>query len=737
MMLLKQVAFLLKTKQKDNFMKETHNTISLNGSWKYSAEPVSDNVVNSNFTDDSWADIIIPTNWTIKNIEEEIVWFRKKFTIEERHCAARAIMLHFKGVDYKATVWLNGHKLGEHQGYFQPFSFEVTKYLNKTGINYLVVKVECLQEKGKPWFDHKKYIKGVLNHHDCRPGGAWSKRGQEKNSGGIWQDVYLACEESLALNKILITPYPTKDNKEGLLKVNLFLNNRSPDSTFTDIKINVRPKNFTGQASEYRTEKLIAHGLNEFTLPLKVKKPQLWWTHDLGQQNLYECEVEIYHNKKLEASQLVTFGFREIKVDNKWNVLLNGKKIFLRGTNYISSQYLSEMSEIKYATDIELIKQANCNAVRVHAHVEKEIFYNQCDEAGLFVWQDFPLQWGYSDSDNFKKEAIKQIGEMVELLFNHPAIFLWCCHNEAPWSTWFMTMKKTKRLKNPWQNYQLDKMLYRKVLATDYSRHVLKNSGSTDAHKYPGWYYGNYKEFTQTPGFPLVSEFGAQSLPRIELLEKMFTPDELDFKTNKGAQSWKYHNWQAQPMLKIAKVDSGQKLSDFVKNSQEYQARLIKFAIESYRRAKRDGMKGCFQFMFVDPWPAITWSVVDYERGLKKGYDALKIGFQPVLPSVEYTQETFTSREQFSVALWIINDTDNKYTDTEMQWEIRQGAGSTPIVNGSTSVEIEKNDAKSVIALENLKKLSAGDFSLQVKIISKSKGVLGTNAYNFKIKNNN
>jgi beta-mannosidase len=309
------------------------------------------------------------------------------------------------------------------------------------------------------------------------------------------------------------------------------------------------------------------------------------------------------------------FGIREIKITPKWNFILNGRNFFPRATNIIPTQWLSEYTAQKAKGDVKMMKDANLNGVRVHAHVNREEFYSACDEAGLFVWQDFALQWSYEATDSFTRNACRQIKEMVRLLYNHPSILVWCCHNEPSFN-----------------KDELDPVLARAVKEEDDSRFVDTQSDFR-YHPYPGWYWDD-SVLRDAPGgigpeTTFYSEFGAQALPGVETLRKMFTPKELwppDWK------KWALHDFQYMQTFNIAKIDIGKSIQEFVKNSQKYQAYAVKEYIQGFRMKKYKPMNGYFQFMFVDCWPSITWSVVDYYRKPKEGYEALKTASQPLLP---------------------------------------------------------------------------------------------------------
>ncbi len=140
--------------------------------------------------------------------------------------------------------------------------------------------------------------------------------------------------------------------------------------------------------------------------------------------------------KKRPHPPCSVFAPSKLSKDFRWFV--NGKPYFIRGSNYIGSQWLSETLFPEAATskthpfgggagddfftrDVALAKQANLNMLRVHAHVLPHEFHAACDRAGILVWQDFPLQWGYSDEPDFQAEAERQMRQCLRFFITiHP-----------------------------------------------------------------------------------------------------------------------------------------------------------------------------------------------------------------------------------------------------------------------------------------------------------------------------
>lgn len=617
--------------------------LSLNGKWKYSLESVPDD-------DSDWDEMLLPANWYLRGLDfAGTVYFQKSFQLDEKP-ADKEFWLSFKGVDYFADVYLNGVFVGHHEGYFQPFMFNVTEIIGEE--NSLLVRVSSPREEKPVWPSHKMLIKGVLNHHDCRPGSWDPEHGQDYNTGGIWNDVDLLITNKIRVSNVKISP-KIESEKTARIIAQIEIENLGNSKEVT-IGIEIEPANFSGDKFSKHRRVFLGKGKRREFFVQTIKRPEMWWTWDRGDPNLYYLTVVVRDGESLLDSVRERFGIREVRVDSGWNWYLNGQRIFVRGTNIIPTQWLSEYTPDLIATDMRLLREANVNAVRVHAHVNREEFYSACDENGFMVWQDFALQWWYSRSDDFAEKAVSQIKDMVNTFYNHPCIVVWCCHNEPD----------LRQLRS------LDSLLLTAAKEEDATRYV-DLASTTEFHIYPGWYEEDYRKFSKLLAQPFCNEFGAQALPNVETMKKMMPQEDL---WPPNWERWAFHDFQYRQTFQIAKVELGESLEEFVANSQNYQYRLLKYAIETYRRAKYNPMTGIFQFMFVDCWPSITWSVVDYYRQPKKGYYALKTGFQPVLVSIEIGDSVKPNNKGF---IWIVNDLRKSYSEARLVYRLEDEAGNT------------------------------------------------------------
>ncbi|TET48908.1 MAG: beta-galactosidase [Anaerolineales bacterium] len=597
-------------------------TLLLDGTWSYET------------ADGQKGEMDIPSNWHQAGLPNYagIVTFRRSFQLDESWRGNRTT-LRFLGVDYRAKVWLNGDLLGTHEGYFQPFGFDASGSL-KVGENEVVVEVDSPNDPPEIWPNAKTLVKGVLSHHDCRPGSWNPERGQDGNTGGIWNSVQLVRHSPAYLERVRVAPVLLPD---GSARLRLTCRLSSRDNGEGERRLQVKPANFKGKVLKSSRPVSLTAGTQAVDAVLRIDKPSLWWPWDQGDQPLYQAEVTLVVDGQPVDAVSERFGIRQIEIDEGWVFRINGRRFFPRGTNIIPAQWLSEYDEEKIATDVRLLREANVNFVRVHAHVNRDELYAACDEAGILVWQDFALQWSYEESDEFEQQAAGQMRDMIDWLYNHPSIVVWCCHNEPSVN-----------------RHTLDPLLEQVAREEDSTRYV-DIASDYSYHPYPGWYFGRYEEFRGLPAAPFVNEFGAQALPNVETLREMFTPEQM---WPPDWEEWAWRDFQHLETFAIAGVEMGESIEEFVENSQQYQAQLLKFAIEHYRAAKYRRATGLFQFMFVEFWPSITWAVVDYYRRPKKGYEALKRAFQPVLPVIQTWRRVWVrgGRGGVRYAISVVND---------------------------------------------------------------------------------
>jgi beta-mannosidase len=702
---------------------------SLEGTWKVLPGNLAPaNAYLPDVDDSAWGTLQVPGNWHLQGQDfAGIVWYRRHFQMADVP-SGRLVKLQFDAVDYAADVWVNGHYAGYHEGYFEPFSFYIQPYL-APGDNLLVVRVNSPNETPEAWSLHKRLIKGVLSHHDTRPGGAWSARGQEQNTGGIWGAVALSAPTTVDIRRVQVTTRPeTGDSWLVAMDVEFFESGRDGPLR---LEARIGPQSFTSTSSPEPPAALAftpAGGVQTVHLETRVASPRLWWTWDQGEPNLYRVTLRASDGDQVLAESAVNFGFRSIQVDRQtrqWR--LNGRPVFLRGTNYISSQWLSEMMPARLGFDLELMKHANINAIRVHAHLESEAFYSQCDEKGVLVWQDFPLQWGYDEDPAFVREASRQATGMVAWLYNHPSIGAWTLQNETPFDADWMKYKY--RDYQPEQNRLLNDTLARVVADADPTRWVHAYS-TTGEHQWLGWYSGSWLDFAKPSREAIVSEYGAQALPGLPSLRRIFTEAELWPTTDAQWEKWEFHNFQRHETFDLAGVARGANIDEFIANTQRYQARLIQFAAESYRRQKYAPITAIFEFLFNEDWPSINWGVVDYWRSPKPGYDALRVAYQPVLPSIAWSKDHWPAGEIPSMALWIVNDLARGFPGAELSSTLR--ISGQILAQSAQHVDILPDSSVRVNSL-SFPGLNPGRYSLLVALRQAGGEPLGENAFEFTV----
>jgi beta-galactosidase/beta-glucuronidase len=395
---------------------------NLNGSWQYAVLPASAQTIPTTYA----GNILVP--FAIESAlsgvgkvvgKDSALWYQRTVTIPATF-KNRRTLLHFGAVDWQCDVYVNGKKVGAHQGGYDPFSIDITTALNKSGNQQIAVRIwdptdEGPQPRGKQ-----------VN----KPNGIWYTP-----VTGIWQTVWLEAVPQTYISSI----NPTPDIDKSVIRVATKIENPQPGD---QVVISA------WKGAEMIAEQTIAPGTE---VSLSIPNAELW---SPSKPFLYDLKVAVLQKNKKTDEVSSYFAMRKISVapDNNGiqRMLLNNEFVFQYGPLdqgwWPDGLYTAPTDEaLKF--DIAQTKAMGFNMIRKHVKVEPARWYNHCDRLGILVWQDMPSgdlgnRWesrpgiygNASDKDRTaESEAIyrNEWRAIMEKLYPFPSIVVWVPFNEG------------------------------------------------------------------------------------------------------------------------------------------------------------------------------------------------------------------------------------------------------------------------------------------------------------------
>ncbi len=639
--------------------------LSLNDAWKL--RPV-DSFRQGLYPrdDDTWLTQDLPAHWQQHPLLERYAGcmvYRRRFTLpDEQHTenasSPARYFLRLNGTFYWAQPYFNGVDLGRHEGYFEPYERDVTAWIAPE--NEVLIEVECPDEHHKTG---KRLITGVFSHWDCMDPLA--------NPGGIWLPVEVIATGPVRLRDVLLQ---TEAAGESLAELRFRAMLDAAAAQDVTLRWTFAPFNFAGAVQTVEQHRALAPGEHEISGVLTLRDPQLWWPHDMGAPCLYTVTLDVVSGGNVSDARTFRFGIRTFELHD-WIPYLNGTRFFIKGNNYPPTDVrIATTTSERCREDLRLARECNMNLLRVHGHVAHPAFYDAADEAGILLWQDFPLHWLYRRE--VLPEARRQARAMVRLLGNHPSVALWCMHNEPVYVVDTRDERLVTKLRTyasmfiySWNRDVLDSALKRVVQREDGRRPVIRSSNEyaipgirdgTSTHFYYGWYtiYGRLEEWEPLiRRFPklarFVTEFGAQSFPNVESCVRFMDADIARIDWQRLVER---HQFQPDIMAHWYDWRAARSLDELVHMSQAYQIRLNRHYVDRLRLRKYRLTGGIVPFMFHDPNPAITWSILDHWRVPKQSYHALRLAFSPQYVFSVPARETMMPGESLDLPIYVVND---------------------------------------------------------------------------------
>ena len=578
----------------------------------------------------------------------KIWWFKKDFKYDG---GLKNPRLHFDGVCHKAHFYLNGTYLGEHIGMFGGPDFEVKDFLKEN--NTLIVKIENSPADPKKYSEYADYDDGWKNgvvvncvygwHYACIP------------SRGIWADVYLIDTPICKFERPFIL---TEDYKTGKIGICL----KSESKATGKIQIKVYPHNFEGETQFFEKDfDCLAN--TQLHYSLNIKNHRLWWPNGYGEQPLYKFEIYIIGENDLVQKYEEIIGIRQIEMkpigetpnpeNYNWRFFINGKYIFIKGTNWCTTDALLRCTPERYDRFLSLAKHQNLQLLRAWGGglPETDYFYYKCDELGLMVQQEWPTCW-----DSPKTQPTEPLLETAVIhtirLRNHPSLVRWAGGNELS-ATDETSVKEMAKV----------------AFSLDGTRPFHRTSPYAGSlHSYSTYWEMEEMDAALNLRAPFIGEFGMASAPNLESVARYVPKEELSEPINRNTKNcFNYHTprfnefeWPEQyndmdHLLKRASEFCDIKtLEDFIFSTQLAQGVAIRHTLEAQRSDSPKAAGICY-YKLTDVYPACSWATVDYYGVPKIPYYIIKDAFAPLHAMLKI--ESINAKEDYPVIL--LDDTDS------------------------------------------------------------------------------
>ncbi len=473
-------------------------------------------------------------------------WFRTEFELPADY-SGKQVMLRLDGINYRAEIWLNGQQIGNMAGMFNHGFFDVTDNVNYDGPNALAVLVKPVDVLGG--FDVKNDEPQAVGENRNGGDGTFGKNvtqlmsigwdftfsdGIRDRNTGIWKDITIFPVDSVELRNPfikcdLVMPDMTSSRQDISVEV---INHTSIfqsgvlRAVIDGMSVNIE-KNVSLTPNEAKTVYLSPDEYESLT----CLNPELWWPINKGPQNLYHLTLSFEQNGTVSDTEETRFAVRHVTSDRNTpdssrQFYVNGKPIFLHGTNWIPEAMLRKTDERMYA-EMRYTQQAGINFIRFWGGgiVESDYFYDLCDELGIMVSMEF---WQSGDTvlpadyDLYREN----FADTIKALRNHPSVVYYISANERGASSVVPVTDLVQSLDGT-RGYQAG------------SEIEGIHDGSPYKYVNPMFYYDDSASDRGSRIYGLCPEYGTPCLPTLDCLEEMMDVSDI-WPVNETV--WDYHD---------------------------------------------------------------------------------------------------------------------------------------------------------------------------------------------------
>jgi exo-1,4-beta-D-glucosaminidase len=647
-------------------------------------------------------------------------WYRKNFEVFNKD--ASTFNLEFDGIIYRANIWLNGKKIASSDttaGPFRQFSLNVSNLVRRDAENVLAIEV-FPPEAGDLTI-------GFVD---------WNPEAPDRGMG-IWREVRLRCSGDVSLRYPFVQTNLDTTLKSAELIVSCEVTNNGLNEVSGYMDLIVENLHVSKKVMLQPGEmKRIEFSPEEYSA-LELKDPRVWWTHDLGEPELYNLKIQFIHKNSVSDVVETRFGIRNIesykyfKYGKQHNgYKLNGKKIVIKGGGWVDQLFLMPDS-LKLERQIEYVKHMNLNAIRPEGFWgNNHDLYNICDREGVLIMTGWSCQWewpeycGKKECDDLygciqTKEEIELISrswkDMIKWLRNHPSIFMWMTGSDMlplpELEEKYIAILNEEDPTRP----MVTSAAMRKSTISGWSG--MKMEGPYEYVPPVYWYVDTL--YGGAYGFNTETGPGAQ-VPPIESIREMFPADSVWPEND----IWEFHcgrnEFQTLARYNTAMNERFGKpgsLEEYCKKAQLLNYESIRPMFEAFQ-VNRYHATGIIQWMLNSSWPKLIWQLYGFDLLPNAALYGTKKALEPLQAIYDYGKNE----------IFVSNSSRENYKDLIVSIRV-SNLDMKEILIKNIPFEIRQDENKIIYELPDFIEGLDPTYFLDLRIVSNQENTLAINQY--------
>jgi len=557
-------------------------------------------------------------------------WYRTEFELPA-DAAGKTLWLSFKGINYRANIWVNGQQIAgtsEVAGAFRRYEFDATKLLAPGKKNAIAVAVFApkADELGITWVD-------------------WNPAPPDKDMG-IWGDVSLVISGPVAVRNLQVD---SKVDQPDLAVAHLTVSAELRNATDREVDGTLRGTigneiSFTKSVIIAAKESKVITFAPAQDSALNIQNPKLWWPYRMGAQNMNTLRMEFTAAGALSDAATLDFGIDEITSEltssNTRLFKVNGKKILIRGGGYSPDMMLRE-SPAEWNTHFSYAKAMNLNTIRLEGKLVGDDFFALADRYGLLIMPgwcccDHWEKWKNWKSDE-RSVATKSLRDQALRLRTHPSVLMWLDGSDNP---------PPADVEKAYLDVLADVQWNKPVVSSASQRETSVSGASgvkmTGPYDYvPPDYWSLDTKNGGAYGFNTETSPGPAVLP-IESLKQMLPPEHLwpiDDYWNFHAGGGRYHDTRTYDHALEQRYGKPLSLDDYERKSQAMAYEGERAMFEAYG-ANKYTSTGVIQWMLNNAWPSTIWHLYDYYWRAAGGFYGTQRACEPLHAQYSYADHS-------------------------------------------------------------------------------------------------